>query len=278
MSTSSQTPQMPAFRIKAIKVKSPDPMSVLALLPPEIKKQKIVIKPAPVVATSVIVPEEPEVVAVEPKPEVVAAQPELIAQPAPVEQMEAVVETPSYLPDPNSMLAILPAEDDEIEVERFGATNKIAGPKTFAQENIAGVSEFEVVPMQETSLAEIETSEIEMAEEDAPEAAMEMETTEAEVPSLPAVGKPNVFDVASKIGKWIKGHVKIQANRKRLRVSESVSLGEKRFIAVVQLDGNEFLVGGAPNSLSLLANVGKNGNATFAEVLNESYEQGRNQG
>jgi hypothetical protein len=198
-------------------------------------------------------------------------------QAAPVEFIPEIAETPQYLPDPNSMLAILPAEDDEIEVERFGAAKKSAETKTFAQESISSVSEFEVIPVREASPVEIQTAEVEMAEVEAPEAAA-IEASEAEIPGLPAIGKPNVFDVASKIGKWIKGHVKIQANRKRLRVSESVSLGEKRFIAVVQLDGKEFLVGGAPNSLSLLANVGKNGSTTFAEALNESYEQGRNQG
>ena len=69
--------------------------------------------------------------------------------------------------------------------------------------------------------------------------------------------------------------IKIQPAKKRLRVCESVSLGEKRFIAVVQLDGKEFLVGGAPNSLSLLAATGKP--VSFSEVLKENYAQDWNQ-
>jgi hypothetical protein len=281
MSTPSQTP---AFRIKAIKVKSPDPRSVLALLPPEIKKPKVVFKTA-VIATPQVAPVELEV----------AAVPQIAIPEVSVES--------KYLPDANSILAILPVEEDELQIEHFGATSKNTDANVPVQER-AATGEFEVIPTQEVSFPEIQTTEIQTTEIQTSEtqtsaietaevvaqeagkpeagtlesAVLASATTETEISSLPAIGKPNVFDVASKIGRWIKGHVKIQANRKRLRVCESVSLGEKRFIAVVQLDGKEFLVGGAPNSLSLLANVGKNANASFAEVLNESYEQVRNQG
>ncbi|HEY1462919.1 MAG TPA: flagellar biosynthetic protein FliO [Terriglobales bacterium] len=266
MNTPSQS-QSPAFRITAIKVKSPDPRSVLALLPPEIKKPKITFKAAPKVAVVVeqkIAPVEQAIAAVEEK--ALPIEQTVTA----VEQKIALLETPKYLPDPNSMLAILPAEEGEIAV----GDRETKVQATFTKESVAAENEFEVIPVQEASFAEIQTAEIETALA----GTIEVEATAVEAPSLPAAGKPNVFDVATKISKWIKGHVKIQSNKKRLRVCESVSLGEKRFIAVVQLDGKEFLVGGAPNSLSLLANVGKNANTTFAEVLNESYEQGRNQG
>ena len=291
MSTSSQTP---AFRIKAIKVKSPDPRSVLALLPPEIKKPKFVFKAAPK-AVAVLVEQKVEVtsqviselsveqgaVAVEQMAETVSAIEAVTvqqnAEQKAVQQDTVLLETPKFLPDVNSILAILPVDEDEMEVERFGTAN--AETKALVQERIAYANEFEVTPAVQEAFSEVQTPTIETAEIEMTEVeALEVATREAEIPTLPAIGKPNVFDVASKIGKWIRGHVKIQANRKRLRVCESVSLGEKRFIAVVQLDGKEFLVGGAPNSLSLLANVGKNTNTTFAEVLNESYEQGRNQG
>jgi flagellar biogenesis protein FliO len=42
---------------------------------------------------------------------------------------------------------------------------------------------------------------------------------------------------------------------KRLRLRETLSLGEKRFLAVVQFDQQEFLVGGTGSSLALLARV-----------------------
>jgi hypothetical protein len=39
---------------------------------------------------------------------------------------------------------------------------------------------------------------------------------------------------------------------KQLRVLETVALGEKRLVAVIQADGRRFLVGGGPSGVSLL--------------------------
>lgn len=55
--------------------------------------------------------------------------------------------------------------------------------------------------------------------------------------------------------KWIEQRFKSHQTRKRLRVCESVSLGEKRFIAVVQVDGEQFLVGGSSDSIATLARL-----------------------
>ena len=54
---------------------------------------------------------------------------------------------------------------------------------------------------------------------------------------------------------WLQQRLKTQQSKKRLRVCESVSLGEKRFIAVVQVDGEQFLVGGSSSSVSTLAHL-----------------------
>ncbi len=42
---------------------------------------------------------------------------------------------------------------------------------------------------------------------------------------------------------------------KRLRLCESLGLGERRFVAVVEFDRARFLVGGTSSSLSLLARL-----------------------
>jgi flagellar biogenesis protein FliO len=42
---------------------------------------------------------------------------------------------------------------------------------------------------------------------------------------------------------------------KQLKLVESVSLGEKRFVAVVHADGRRFLVGGGASGVSLLAQL-----------------------
>ncbi len=44
---------------------------------------------------------------------------------------------------------------------------------------------------------------------------------------------------------------------KRLHVLETISLGEKRFVAIVAVEGKEFLIGGGGSGMSLLAQLGK---------------------
>jgi hypothetical protein len=40
---------------------------------------------------------------------------------------------------------------------------------------------------------------------------------------------------------------------KRLRVTENIPLGEKRFVALITVDGREFLIGGGASGVSLLS-------------------------
>jgi flagellar biogenesis protein FliO len=46
------------------------------------------------------------------------------------------------------------------------------------------------------------------------------------------------------------------AATRRLRVAETMSLGEKRFVSIVSVDGREFLIGGGTSGVSLLAQLG----------------------
>jgi hypothetical protein len=50
-----------------------------------------------------------------------------------------------------------------------------------------------------------------------------------------------------------------QAMPRSLRLCESLSLGERRFVAVVEFDGEQFLVGGTASTLMLLARLGNSG-------------------
>ena len=43
--------------------------------------------------------------------------------------------------------------------------------------------------------------------------------------------------------------------RRRLRVRESLALGDRRFLAVIEFDRQEFLIGGSGSSLTLLARL-----------------------
>jgi flagellar biogenesis protein FliO len=51
-------------------------------------------------------------------------------------------------------------------------------------------------------------------------------------------------------------------------VTSSVSLGEKRFVAVIQVDGLEYLIGGGASNVALLAKLETKD--SFEEVLNET--------
>jgi Flagellar biosynthesis protein, FliO len=53
---------------------------------------------------------------------------------------------------------------------------------------------------------------------------------------------------------WLHGKYALTST-KRLRVAETVSLGEKRFVALVCVEGREFLVGGGASGVSLLAQL-----------------------
>lgn len=44
---------------------------------------------------------------------------------------------------------------------------------------------------------------------------------------------------------------------KRMRVAEMVSLGEKRFVALLSVDGREFLIGGGTSGIALLTPIKK---------------------
>ena len=66
--------------------------------------------------------------------------------------------------------------------------------------------------------------------------------------------------VASRIFKFVKSRLgSLEARfsqhqaRKRLRLRETLSLGDKRFLAVVEYRQHELLVGGTTNSITVLA-------------------------
>jgi flagellar biogenesis protein FliO len=56
------------------------------------------------------------------------------------------------------------------------------------------------------------------------------------------------------LGQWVWRAVTSRKVR-RLRVCETLSLGDRRFLAIVEFDRQEFLVGGSGNSLELLARL-----------------------
>jgi flagellar biogenesis protein FliO len=67
---------------------------------------------------------------------------------------------------------------------------------------------------------------------------------------------------------WLQARQVVRSGTRRLRVAETVSLGEKRFVAVVQVDGRHFLLAGGPTNIVLLAQL--DARDAFEDVLRKT--------
>src|ERR1700721_2181588 len=67
---------------------------------------------------------------------------------------------------------------------------------------------------------------------------------------------------------WLLALQETRPSARRLRVAETVSLGEKRFVAVVQVDGRHFLLAGGPTNIALLAQL--DAKDAFEDVLKKT--------
>ncbi len=80
----------------------------------------------------------------------------------------------------------------------------------------------------------------------------------------------------SRCWEWMRGAlagVRVRKAPRRLRLCESLALGEKRFVAVIEFETERFLVGGGAASVNLLARLGES--PDFAALLTEWCERQR---
>lgn len=88
------------------------------------------------------------------------------------------------------------------------------------------------------------------------------------------------------VSRWMRSSSRaLLAGRaaRRLRVSETVSLGEKRFVSILCVDGEQFLVGGSSSNVVLLAKLDKGEpvsserasvGESFSELISRAGEAG----
>jgi len=84
------------------------------------------------------------------------------------------------------------------------------------------------------------------------------------VAQLPAAPKAPVNPNAPlllRVFQWFNAK-RVARPAKQLAVAETVSLGEKRFVSVVTVGNRQFLIGGGPSNVQLLAELGATENAT----------------
>jgi flagellar biogenesis protein FliO len=62
-------------------------------------------------------------------------------------------------------------------------------------------------------------------------------------------------------------------NPRRLRLCESLALGERRFVAVVEFEAARFLLGGTPSSLVLLSRLPDAGGAENGAELGKGQQE-----
>lgn len=65
---------------------------------------------------------------------------------------------------------------------------------------------------------------------------------------------------------------------RRLIVAETLSLGEKRFVSIVCVDGEQFLLGGGPSNIVLLAKLEGCKTGTLTNAAYERIDDGRSHG
>jgi hypothetical protein len=78
----------------------------------------------------------------------------------------------------------------------------------------------------------------------------------------------NASGLLSRAWSWIRARQMARFSTRRLRVAETVSLGEKRFVAVIQVDGLQYLIGGGGTNVALLAQLTVK--ESFGDLLKET--------
>lgn len=101
------------------------------------------------------------------------------------------------------------------------------------------------------------------------------DSSKGTTPALPVLADDTELSVLrsqtgllSRFWRWLQARRTDRSSDKRLRVAETVSLGEKRFVAVVQVDGRHFLLAGGPANIALLAQLDTS--EPFEDVLRKT--------
>jgi flagellar biogenesis protein FliO len=83
-----------------------------------------------------------------------------------------------------------------------------------------------------------------------------------------------LIDAISRIWRVWSGWRQRSVRGKQLRVRETLSLGERRFVAVLECDERRFLIGGTGASISILADLTSAGDNTKATSQAEDESRG----
>lgn len=105
------------------------------------------------------------------------------------------------------------------------------------------------------------------------------------LPFLPARAGGNarrsLFAKLGDVAGWLQragSGVLLTAKSRRLRVQETVSLGEKRFVAILEVDGVSYLIGGGSASVAMLTRLEERpGAAPFTQAMESAWKDQRSE-
>ncbi len=78
------------------------------------------------------------------------------------------------------------------------------------------------------------------------------------IPSPRATGTPLAQTIADHLRsawKWLERRRSAHFAARRLHVTETLSLGEKRFVSIIEVDGTQYLIGGSAENVQLLTRL-----------------------
>jgi hypothetical protein len=133
----------------------------------------------------------------------------------------------------------------KIRIPRFASPGSSQGPVAVAAEPARPMSTFH---------AALTDSAEEWVVRGAPRIAFTPRPESTSRPEL-TTGKRPAPSALVRGWTWLQAKY-VQTATKRLRVAETVSLGEKRFVSIVNVEGREFLIGGGASGVTLLAQLG----------------------
>ena len=61
----------------------------------------------------------------------------------------------------------------------------------------------------------------------------------------------------SAFGDWLRSLQRSTKSQSRLKLCDTLSLGERRFVALIEMESQQFLVGGSASTVTLLATLSK---------------------
>lgn len=93
-----------------------------------------------------------------------------------------------------------------------------------------------------------------------------MESTKVDVNQVPNTEVSTIAQVATLLihalfvrlratCNWMNRHYEKQKTSRRLKILETLSLGEKRFVSIMQVDGTEYLIALNMSTISILATL-----------------------